>query len=131
MVTTDPISDMLIRIKNGYLARKNEVLIPWSKTREAIANLLAREKYLTEVKIKTSGAKKEIITKLLYEKKVPALTDVKIVSKPSIRIYVKKSKIQRVVNGLGIAIISTPAGLLTDKEAREKGLGGELICEIW
>lgn len=131
MVTTDPISDMLIRLKNGYMARKSEVLIPWSKTREAIANLLVREKYLAESKVKTTGAKKEITAKLRYEKKIPVLTDVKIISKPSLRIYVKRNKIQRVVNGLGIAIISTPAGLLTDKEARQKGLGGEVICEIW
>lgn len=117
------VADMLIRIKNGYLAGSPEVAAPLSKTSERIAKLLVKEGYLEAEKIKD----KELVLKL----KKGAITGIKIVSRPSLRVYVKKNQLPRVLGGLGVAVISTPAGLLTDKDARAKGLGGEVICEIW
>ncbi len=122
---------MLIRIKNGYLANKSEVPVPWSKTKESVANLLIKQGFLDSQEISTDGSKKELTLKLKYDHKKSALTDVKIVSRPGLRIYVKRSQLPRVLGGLGIAIVSTPAGLLTDNEARHRGLGGEVICEVW
>lgn len=115
--------DMLIRIKNGYLAKSKQVVTPWSKGKVALAEVLVKRGFLEGQEIKD----KELILKL----KKGSFTDVKIVSKPSLRIYARKNQLPRVLGGLGIAIISTSAGLLTDKEARNKGLGGEVICEIW
>lgn len=117
------VADMLIRIKNSYLAGSGEVLVPLSKINERIAKLLVKEGYLEAQKVKD----KELVLTL----KKGALTDIKIISHPSLRVYVKKNQLPRVLGGLGIAVISTPAGLLTDKEARSRGLGGEVICEIW
>ncbi|MBI4100083.1 30S ribosomal protein S8 [Candidatus Microgenomates bacterium] len=115
--------DMLIRIKNGYLAKKDQVTVRWSKINEAVAKILVEKNFLKSLKVKDS----ELILTLAPG----ALTDVKIISKPSLRIYVKKNQLPQVLGGMGIAIISTPAGLLTDKDARAKGLGGEVLCEVW
>ena len=124
MVTTSsPISDMLIRVKNGYLAKNRDVVVPWSKIKEAIAKILVKQGYLESAEVKDHT--------LFLKTKKGSFTDVKIVSKPSLRVYVGKNDLPRVLGGLGFAIISTPFGLLTDKEARKKGLGGEVICEIW
>ncbi len=131
MVTSNPVGDMLIRIKNGYLARKSEVLVPWSKMKEATANILVKKGYLDGLEIETDGHKKELVLKLKYEHKKSVLTDVKVISRPGLRIYVKKNELPKILGGLGTAIISTPVGLLTDKEARSQGLGGEVVCEIW
>lgn len=117
------VADMLIRIKNSYFAGSSEALVPLSKINERIAKLLVKEGYLEAEKIKD----KELVLKL----KKGAITGIKIVSRPSLRVYVKKNQLPRVLGGLGIAVISTPAGLLTDKDARVKGLGGEVIFEIW
>jgi len=131
---TDSISDLLIRIKNGYLARQKRVTIPYSRIKEELSKLLVRNGYLEKYEVEKLGerkARKEILVYLRYEEKSPALNDVKRISKPSLRIYTRKNKIPRVLGGLGIAIISTPQGLLTDGEARKAGLGGEVICKIW
>jgi len=126
----DPIADFLIRIKNGYLAKKTEVSVPYSKIKENLGKILVEEGYLEKLKIKNEKLKIIELT-LKYEGKRPALTDVQRVSKPGLRIYVDKTKIPKVLGGLGITIISTPKGLMTDKEARKKGLGGEVICKVW
>jgi len=136
----DPIADFLIRIKNGYLAKKTEVSVPYSKIKENLGKILVEEGYLEKLKIPACPAgrrnpkseiRKNLVLTLKYEKKKPALTDVQRVSKPGLRIYVDKTKIPKVLGGLGITIISTPKGLMTDKEARKKGLGGEVICKVW
>lgn len=129
-MVNDPISDMLTQIKNGYMARKADVQLPWTKLTQAVADVLARQKYLTNVEMVTNGRKYLKLT-LKYHEKQPAMTDVKRVSKPSLRIYVNKNNIPKVLGGIGMALISTPSGLMTDSQARKKGLGGEVICEIW
>ncbi len=126
-MVNDPISDLLTRIKNGYMAGKSEVVAPASKLKEKIAQVLVKEGYLSDMEI--TG--QELKLKLKYDQKTPALTEVKRVSKPSLRIYVKKGELPKVLGGLGMAVMSTPSGVMTAKEARKKGLGGEVICEIW
>lgn len=115
--------DMLIRIKNGYLAKKDQVVVPLSKINVAVAKILVKEGFLKEQKSKDRD--------LTLTLAPGSFTDVKIVSKPSLRVYVKKNNLPQVLSGQGIAIVSTPLGLLTNKEARTKGVGGEVICEIW
>lgn len=127
---TDPIADMLIRIKNAYLARHKEVKLPYSKIKEAIAKILKKEGFINDVSIK-KGKYMDIVLALRYVRNQPVLTDVRRISKPGRRVYVNKKNIPRVVNGFGIAILSTPQGLMTGEEARKKGLGGEVICEVW
>ncbi len=129
-MVTDPISDLLIRIKNGYLAGKTEVVLPWSKLKATLSQVLMDTGYLDSVKV-VGESKKEIVLTLKYKGKVPALTDVRRISRPSLRVYVNRANLPRVLGGLGTAIISTPLGLLTDKEARKKNVGGEVICELW
>jgi len=129
---TDPISDFLIQIKNGYLARKANLIIPYSKIKEELANLLVKEGYLGKVEIqKAEKLKKNIQISLVYKGKQPKLTDVVRVSKISRRVYVSKEEIPQVLGGLGITIISTPLGLMTGQEARKRGVGGEIVCKIW
>lgn len=126
-MTNDSLADFLTRIKNGYLARKKEVVIPWSKTKEVLTTILIKEGYLEKSELK----KRDLVIGLKYDKKRPSLTDIKRISKPGLRIYAKKTKIPRVLSGLGLTILSTSKGLMTNKQAKEKGLGGELICKVW
>lgn len=126
-MVNDPISDLLTRIKNGYMAGKGEVLVPWSKLKETIVEVLIKEGYLEGKKAEG----RNLVLKLKYDQKVPALAEIKRVSRPSLRIYVGKNELPRVLGGLGTAVVSTPAGVMTAKEAKKKGLGGEVICEIW
>ncbi len=132
MVVSDPIADMLTRIKNAYLAGKRTVEIDSSKTLKAIAKIILKEGYLKSIeeeKIK-KGFKKLKLT-LKYKSHRPSLTKIKRISKPGVRIYVKVNKIPRVREGIGVTIVSTPKGLMTDKEAKKANLGGEIICQIW
>lgn len=123
----DPVADALIRIKNGYLASKQEVQIPYSKLQLNLCKLLSKEGYILTV-----GKKEHLITVTLkYDGRSPSLSDVKRVSKPALRVYKGYKDLPRVLNGLGVAIISTPKGLMTDKEARKKKLGGEVMAEVW
>lgn len=130
---SDPIADFLARIKNGYLSKKKEIFVPYSKIKENLAKILVEEGYLTNSKKQEAKSKKqdELVLTLKYEGKKQALTDIQRVSKPGLRIYVGKTKIPKVLGGLGIAIVSTSKGLMTDKEARKKWLGGEVICKVW
>jgi len=128
---TDPIADMLTRIRNAFMARKKEVVLPYSKIKLAIAELLIKEGYMEKVE-KSNDKKPLLILKLLYDKEnEPAITLLKRVSKPGHRKYVKSSEIHSVLNGFGISIISTPKGLMTNKQAHKEKLGGEIICEIY
>ncbi|KKW17613.1 MAG: 30S ribosomal protein S8 [Candidatus Magasanikbacteria bacterium GW2011_GWA2_50_22] len=127
---TDPIADMLTRIRNASLVHKKEAAIPFSKMKKAIADILVREGYIVKAE---EGKTKPLflMVTLKYADGLPAIQEVKRVSTPGHRRYVKTSDIDKVLNGLGLAIISTPRGLLTDKEARAAKVGGELICEIY
>ncbi len=128
---TDPLSDMLIRIKNGYLAKKSEVAVPYSKIKENIANVLLKEGYLKGKKIEGEKIKKILMLTLSYDDKTPKLTDLVRVSKPGVRIYTSSKNIPTVFGGMGLVILSTPEGIISGKEAKKKGLGGEVICKVW
>lgn len=123
----DGISDTLIRIKNGYMVYRPTVLVRFSKLNMAICELLLKEGFLAECKRQD----KDILVTLKYSGKEPALTEVKRVSKPGRRVYKGAKFLPRVLNGLGIAIVSTPKGLMTDKQAREAKMGGEVMAEVW
>lgn len=132
---TDPISDMLTRIRNAQAVNKPEVVLPFSKMKMSIAEILKELDYVKNVeKIEKGGDSvnhDQIKIALKYLGNQPAISDLKRISKPGRRVYVTKDKLPNVLNSLGIAIISTPQGLMTNKEARKKSLGGEVICEIY
>ncbi len=136
---TDPIADMLTRIRNASAAQKSELVLPMSKLKFEVAKILQKEGWIQEVSIlktQTENTKvsnfDEIRIVLRYKKSgKSAITSLKRISKPGLRIYVDKDNIPKVLNNLGIAILSTSQGLLTNKEARKKGLGGEVLCEIY
>lgn len=127
---TDPIADMLTRIRNAMMAKKKEVIIPASNLKFAIAKLLEQEKYVEAVE-RTADNHGEIKIKLKYTDGKPAFTAIKRISTPGRRVYVGSDKLPRVLNDFGVAIISTSRGLMTNKEARRVKLGGEVICEIY
>lgn len=126
-MVNDPIADLLIRIKNGYLASKKEVMVPYSKLVFNLCLLLAKQSFVQKVEKED----KQIKVVLKYENKKPVLTDVKRISKPGLRVYQGTKGLPRVLDGLGVAIISTPKGLMTDKEARKEGVGGEVMAYVW
>lgn len=129
----DIVADSLIRIKNGYLAYKDEVILPYSKLVLAICKLLQVEGFIDSYKEEKVTGKnfKQIVVGLKYLGKKPALTDVKRVSKPGLRVYKPSKALPRVLNGFGLAIISTPKGVMSDKQARKNGLGGEVMAHVW
>ncbi len=128
---TDPISDMLTRIRNAAAARKTEVLMPYSKLKHNLANILAREGFVAGVEV-IEGSLKQLSVKIKYSSDgETVVTGIKRVSKPGQRIYVPMDRIPRTNGGLGVTILSTSKGLMTDKEARKQKYGGEVICQIW
>lgn len=136
---TDPVADALTRIKNGYLARRGKVLLPYSKFIEAVCKVLKKEGYILDYsQVKFGGNIAGIEVKLRYEsepgsssKKKPVLSEVKRVSRPGLRVYKSKNSLPTVLNGLGIAIITTPKGVMSDREARKEGVGGEVVAYVW
>ena len=136
---TDPISDMLTRIRNAFMVGKNEVVLPMSKVKYEVAKILEKEGWVQKVDFikgdneKNSTSKFDQIKIVLKYKKSGKsyITSLKRISKPGLRIYVSKSELPRVLNNLGIAIISTSKGMMTNKEARKNNMGGEVICEIY
>ncbi|MEK7578307.1 MAG: 30S ribosomal protein S8 [Patescibacteria group bacterium] len=128
MIMVDPISDMLTRIRNAQSAGHNTVDIPLSKVKLEIAKILKREKYIDDYKKLGKGSKKILEIDL---KSPAAITEIKRVSKPGQRIYIKAAGLKQVKSGYGVSIISTPRGLMTNKEARKTRLGGEILFEIW
>ena len=123
----DPVAAALIRIKNGYMVGKREVNVKFSKLTLHIMKILQKEGYIEGVKLED----RSILISLKYNARVPALTDIKRVSKPSLRVYKGVRALPSVLNGLGIAIISTPKGIMTDKQARKDKVGGEILAEVW
>lgn len=127
---TDPIADMLTRIRNASMVRKHEVAVPFSKIKMAIAQTLVREGYLDKVE-KTKDKLPQLLLNLKYDGKESVIHSLKRVSKPGQRRYVKSDEINKILNGFGMAIISTPKGIMTDKEAYQGKTGGEVICEVY
>lgn len=123
----DKVGDLLIRIKNGYMASRVEVAIPYSNLSLAILEVLEKEGYIGSFK----RADRELTVSLKYQGRGKVLTDVKRISKPGRRIYKSKTELPRVLDGMGIAIISTPKGVMTDREARKQGVGGEVMAYVW
>ena len=127
---TDPISDMLTRIRNAGLALRPVVEVPHSRIKEHIANVLKKEGYLADVAVEGSGVKK-IKLKLKFEGKKTVIEGLRRISKPGLRHYVAADAIPRVLGGLGVAVISTPEGVMSGTQARKKNLGGEVLCYVW
>jgi len=127
---TDPIADMLTRIRNGQGARKVSVSMPASKAKEAVAKVLQDEGYITGFATDGEGATKELTVELKYFEGVPVIETIQRSSKPGLRVYRGKDALPKVLGGLGVAIVSTSAGVMSDRQAREKGIGGEVICVV-
>ena len=129
MSMQDPIADMLTRIRNGQAANKVAINMPSSKLKVAIANVLAAEGYIESVKV-LEGAKPELEITLKYFQGKPVVESIQRVSRPGLRIYKGKNELPKVMGGLGVAIVSTSKGLMTDRAARLAGMGGEVICYV-
>ena len=127
---TDPISDMLTRIRNASRALLPAVEMPHSRMKESLANILKKEGYIADVTVE-AGMPKTIKLKLKYQGKKSVIEGLRRISKPGLRHYVGATEIPRVLGGLGVAVISTPEGVMTGVQAHKKNLGGELLCYIW
>jgi len=128
---TDPISDFLTRLRNAQRARHESLELPSSRMKLILAKILKAEGFVGAVAERTEDAKKTLLVELKYSGKEPAIRNIKRVSRPGLRIYRKASELPRVLSDIGIAIVSTSAGIMTNKEARKRKLGGEVICEIY
>lgn len=132
MVMTDPIADLLTRIRNANSVRHEVVEVPSSNVKKAIANILLQEGYLKEVEEYNDGVVPMLRLALKYgASRERVITGIKRISKPGLRVYCKKDEIPKVLNGLGVAVISTSNGIVVDREARKLQLGGEVICYVW
>ncbi len=130
MSMTDPIADMLTRIRNGQKARMVAVSMPASKQKEAIAKVLEDEGYITGFAVEGEGSGKELTVELKYFEGVPVIEKIQRASRPGLRVYRGKEGLPKVLGGLGVAIVSTSAGVMSDRQAREKGIGGEVLCIV-
>lgn len=132
MNMTDPIADMLTRIRNAVAAKHDYVNVPASKLKLAIARVLRDEGFIRDFELLEEGSRKALRIHLVYTgKKEPILSGIRRVSKPGLRVYVQKREIPRVYGGLGIAILSTPQGVMTGQQAWRRQVGGELLCYVW
>jgi small subunit ribosomal protein S8 len=131
MPTTDPIADFLTRVRNAVKAKKKYVDIPSSKMKINLAEILKLQKFVKEYNIIEDNKQNILRIHLQYINGVSSITGLKKISTPGLKQYVNKEKIPRVLNGLGIAVLSTPKGLLTDKQAKKEAIGGEIICHVW
>ena len=132
MTMTDPIADMLTRIRNAVSSKHDNVTMPSSKLKVAIAKVLKEEGFIRDFTISQEAPRTMLKIDLSYTgRKEPVLSGIKRVSKPGLRIYVQKREIPRVLGGLGVAILSTPEGVMTGQHARQKSIGGEILCYVW
>ena len=133
MNLTDPIADMLTRIRNASLVRKDVVLVPGSNAKVALARIMKEEGFIEDFEILRSGIQRTLRLRLKYRdnRKEPAISGLKRVSKPGLRKYVGSQEIPRIYGGMGVAVISTSQGVMTGSEARRRGIGGEFICYLW
>ncbi len=128
----DPLADLLTILRNGYLAHKAEVSAPYSKIKESVLKILKDNNYIEDFSVKKiDKVKKRFFIKLNYVQDIPAITKIKRISRPSVRVYATAKKIPGSLSGTGITILSTSIGVLTDRQARKKGLGGEIICQVF
>ena len=129
---TDPIADMLTRIRNAVQAKHQKVDMPGSRLKIEIARILKEEGYITNYKVAEEGAKKTIKIYLKYDPtNLPVISEIERVSRPGCRVYVGRNEISRVLGGLGINILTTPKGVMTGRQARKEGVGGEILCEVY
>ena len=132
MLVTDPIADMLTRIRNALIVKHDTVEVPVSVMKLAIADILVNEGYIKGYTVNEEGVEKMMTITLKYgPSRTKVITGLKRISKPGLRVYARKDNIPKVLNGLGIAILSTSKGIITDKEAKELGVGGEVICYVY
>ncbi|MCL2678788.1 MAG: 30S ribosomal protein S8 [Dehalococcoidia bacterium] len=132
MAVTDPIADMLTRLRNGAMARHDSVSIPVSRIKLSIAKILKQEGYIGGYELTGTGVDRQIKIALKYqERNKPMITGLKRMSKPGLRLYVQRNEIPRVYGGMGIAILSTSKGVVPSYQAWKQGLGGELLCYVW
>jgi small subunit ribosomal protein S8 len=131
MNVTDPIADMLTRIRNANSQKHDTVDIPYSKVKKAISDILVEEGFVKAQDVLQDGIKKTIRLTLKYENKTKVLQGLKRISRPGLRIYANNEELPRVLNGLGIAVISTSKGIMADKKARKENIGGEVLAYIW
>ncbi len=132
MSVNDPISDMLTRIRNAGMARQTETTMPGTKILAAIASILKQEGYIEDFQVIEKRPQNQLMVKLSYgPDKAHVIREIKRISKPGLRVYAGKDQLPRVRSGLGIAIVSTPQGVLTGYEARRRGIGGEVLCTVW
>ena len=132
MTMTDPIADMLARLLNANMAYHENTTVPYSRTKQRIAEILKREGYISDVRVEGDGVGKVISLDLKYgPSRERSIAGIKRVSKPGLRVYAPKNNLPKVLGGLGIAIISTSHGLLTDRQASKEGVGGEVLAYVW
>ncbi len=130
MSMTDPIADMLTRIRNGQKARKINVSMPSSTAKVAVAKVLKGEGYIVDYATSVEGVKSELSIELKYFEGTPVIENVQRVSRPGLRVYRGKEELPKVLGGLGVAIISTSSGVMSDRQARKQGIGGEVLCVV-
>ena len=129
---TDPIADMLTRIRNANLAFKDEVEIPASRLKEQVARLLAREGYVSGYRMEGEAPKRHLVVEMKYgPDRERTISGLKRVSRPGRRVYADRDHLPRVLGGLGVSILSTSLGLMTDRQAAQRGIGGEVLCQVW
>jgi small subunit ribosomal protein S8 len=131
MHTTDPIADFLTRIRNAVKAKKKYVDIPSSKMKIGLAEILKNNKFIRDYNVVEDNKQNVLRVHLQYVNGTPSITGIRRISTPGLKRYVSKEKLPRVLNGLGIAVLSTPKGLLSDKQAKRDAVGGEVICYVW
>lgn len=132
MSMTDPIADLLTRIRNGNQARKDRVDVPWSRLKDAVTRVLIAEGFVRDATVVGEGVAKQLRVALKYDQqRKPVISGIQRVSRPSLRVYVGKEDIPLVRGGLGINVLSTPVGILVGREAKQRGIGGEILCSVW
>jgi len=130
MSMSDPIADMLTRVRNAQMAGHEKVVVPGSKLKKALLDVMTQEGYIQGYDVLDNDGKPELVIKLKYYQGKPVIDEIKRVSRPGLRVYKKKDELPKVMGGLGIAIVSTSKGVMTDHQARKAGLGGEVICTV-
>ena len=134
MTMTDPVADMLTRLRNGATAAQDTVRMPSSKLKEALAGILRREGYIAEFRVTDDPSRPGRILEITMKydaNRAPSISGLRRVSKPGLRVYTKADRLPRVLGGLGVAVLSTSQGLMTDREARARRMGGEVLCYVW
>ena len=132
MNMTDPIADMLTRVRNASVARHREVVLPTSRVKTEIARILVEEGFIASHESRVEDGHEQLVLTLKYvEDRTPVVTGLKRISKPGLRVYARKTEIPRVLGGLGVAILSTSHGIMTGQQARKLNLGGEVLCYVW